>query len=108
MSPSAEVELHTLSASPRGTYAPGVYRVGAQVPVEVAAAWLDAGAASLVSGKLRTGAAPEPERDATMGYEVRHTGGGWYDVVGSGGEAVNDGGLRKDDARALAAELGGE
>lgn len=49
-----------------------------------------------------------PETPETPAYELKHTGGGWYDVLDPEGAAVNTESLRKDQAELFVAEeLGG-
>lgn len=105
------VRLNTLSASPSGPYTPGVYRVGDQVPEEVARGWLETGHAEPVRGREMETATepqpeesgaeqteppeeeatePQPEEDEAAGeYTVESTGGGWYAILGPDGEEVD-------------------
>lgn len=39
------------------------------------------------------------------GYKVQHRGGPWYDVIGPGGEVVNEKGLKQSDAVILVEQL---
>ena len=50
----------------------------------------------------------DPDDDSSPEPTMKHMGGGWYDVMVKG-EAINDKGLRKDDALFLITDLtGGE
>lgn len=50
-------------------------------------------------------ASGEPEATSEPAHEVRHTGGGWYDVF-VGGMQVNDRAMRKEEAMAFRMQPG--
>lgn len=39
------------------------------------------------------------------GYKIKHRGGPWYDVIGPGGEVINEKGLKQSDAVILVEQL---
>lgn len=65
--------------------------------------WLKSGILSVDDAPLKEEKKKEEKKDEDTEVEVRHVGGGWYEVYVSGID-VSQGKLRRDEAEKLAAQ----